>query len=323
MILWFIESKIIAQNIIKLLKVFVTGGAGFVGRHLVNSFLRKHQIKIYDDLSNSSESDIVHLLDRVDFVNGDILDYNTLKESCKEFDVVIHLAAKIDVIESITHPEITNKVNVNGTENVLNVCVENKIKKIIFASSAAVYGKNDHTINEESETNPLSPYGNSKLLAEDKIKSFVQKNNLDVIILRMFNVYGKGQTDQYAGVITKFTKNIAQNIPLEIYGDGEQTRDFISINDVVESYHHSLNNINGKKGKIYNIGTGESTSIIELAKIMIQISQKNLQIKYFNEKKDEIRHSVADVSLAKRDLGFLSETKLKDGLYDILGSISH
>ena len=236
---------------------------------------------------------------------------------------MIHLAAKTDVISSIINPEITNKVNVNGTENVLKCCVENKIKKIIFASSAAVYGRNDHTITEESETNPLSPYGKSKLLAEDKIISFAQKNNLDAIILRMFNVYVKGQTEQYAGVITKFAKNITQNIPLIIYGNGEQTRDFISINDVVEAYHHSLDNINGKKGSIYNIGTGESTSITELAKLMIQISQKNLQIKYFDEKEGEIRYSIADVSLAKREIGFSAKTELKDGLSNILGSISH
>ena len=305
------------------MKVFVTGGAGFVGRHLVESFLKKHQVKIYDNLSNSSESDIIHLLDSVDFVKGDILDYKTLLASCKGFDVVIHLAAKINVAESIINPEITNKVNISGTENILNACAENKIKKIIFASSASVYGRNDFTINEKSETNPLSPYGNSKLLAEDKIISFSQKNNLDSIILRMFNVYGKGQIEQYAGVITKFAKNIAQNISLEIYGDGEQTRDFISINDVVEAYHHSLDNINGKRGNIYNIGSGKHTSIIQLAKLMIQVSQKNLQIKYLDEKKGEIRNSVADVSLAKREIGFSAKIKLKDGLYDILGSISH
>ncbi len=305
------------------MKVFVTGGAGFIGRHLVKSFLKKHQVKIYDNLSNSSESDITHLLGKVDFVKGDILDYKTLAESCKEFDVVIHLAAKINVAESIINPEITNKVNISGTENVLQCCAENKIKKIIFASSAGVYGRNDFTINENSETNPLSPYGNSKLLAEDKIISFAQKNNLDSIILRMFNVYGKGQTEQYAGVITKFAKNIAQNIPLEIYGDGEQTRDFISINDVVDAYHHSLDNINGKRGNIYNIGSGKHTSIIELAKLMIQVSKKNLQIKHLDEKKGEIRNSVADVSLAKKEIGFSAETKLKDGLSEILGSISH
>ncbi len=139
----------------------------------------------------------------------------------------------------------------------------------------------------------------------------------------MFNVYGKGQTEQYAGVITKFAKNIAQNVPLIIYGDGKQTRDFISINDVVESFYHSLDNINAKKGSIYNIATGESTSIAELAKLMIEISGKNLQIKYFDEKNGEIRYSVADVSLAKREIGFSAKTKLKDGLSNILGLISH
>ncbi|KAF6245742.1 NAD-dependent epimerase/dehydratase family protein [Nitrosopumilus sp. b2] len=295
------------------MKILVTGGAGFIGRHLVESLSENHSITIYDNLSNSTKPSF----ENIDFVKGDILDCDTLEKSSKGFDGIIHLAAKSDVTESVIHPEETMNVNVNGTQNVLKVCVQNKIKKIIFASSAAVYGEHDEIITEESKTNPLSPYGKSKLQAEEKIKIYSKKYNLDAIVFRMFNVYGKGQTLQYAGVITKFAENILQNIPLTIYGDGRQTRDFISIDDVVEAYHCALDNNQEKKSIIYNLGTGVETSITHLAKLMIEISGKNLEINYVDGKKGDINHSVADVALAKNELGFVAKTKLREGLTKI------
>ena len=292
------------------LKILITGGAGFIGRHLIPSLSKDHSITIYDNLSNSTKPD----LQNIEFVKGDILDFKTLVESSKEFDVVIHLAAKIDVAESVINPKDTMNVNVNGTENILKCCVENKIKKIIFASSAAVYGEQENIITEETKTNPLSPYGESKLVAEEKIKKYCNQNNLNAIIFRMFNVYGSGQTKQYAGVITKFSDNILQNISLTIYGDGKQTRDFISINDIVEAYRYVLENIQEKKCITYNLGTGVATSITQLAKLMLEIFKKNLEINYVEQKKGDIKHSVADISLIKRELGFVPKTKLKDGL---------
>lgn len=292
------------------LKILITGGAGFIGRHLIPSLSKDHSITIYDNLSNSTKPD----LQNIEFVKGDILDFKTLVESSKEFDVVIHLAAKIDVAESVINPKDTMNVNVNGTENILKCCVENKIKKIIFASSAAVYGEQENIITEETKTNPLSPYGESKLVAEEKIKKYCNENNLNAIIFRMFNVYGSGQTKQYAGVIIKFSDNILQNISLTIYGDGKQTRDFISINDIVEAYRYVLENIQEKKCITYNLGTGVATSITQLAKLMLEIFKKNLEINYVEQKKGDIKHSVADISLIKRELGFVPKTKLKDGL---------
>ena len=269
---------------------------------------------IYDNLSSSSKSDIYDLLDNVNFVKGDILDYQALVESSKKTNVVIHLAAKTDVTESIKNQDETINVNVKGTENVLRSCVENKIKKIIFASSAAVYGKNNDMITEKSQTIPLSPYGESKLLAEGKIISFAEKNDMDAIILRIFNIYGKGQTKQYAGVITKFMEKISQNNSLEIYGDGNQTRDFVSINDVTESFQCILKNDHEKKNHTYNIGTGKSTSIKELAEIMIKNSGKKLEINYLDMKAGDIKHSVADTALAKKELGFVAKIRLVDEL---------
>lgn len=292
------------------MKILITGGAGFIGRHLVKSLSNNHEIVIYDNLSNSTKPNF----EGIEFVKGDILDYETLVESSKEFDAVIHLAAKIDVEESVINPNETMNVNVNGTENVLKCCIQNKIKKIIFASSAAVYGEQDDIITEETKTNPLSPYGESKLLAEEKIKKYCNEHELDAIIFRIFNVYGKGQTLQYAGVITKFAENILQNIPLTIYGDGKQTRDFISIDDVVEAYHCALDNIQGKKCTTYNLGTGVATSITQLAKLMTEISGKNLEINYIEQKKGDIKYSVAECTIIKKELGFIAKTKLKDGL---------
>lgn len=247
------------------MKILVTGGAGFIGRYLVESLLKNNTVTIYDNLENSSEKSVLPLMESgAIFVKGDILDYELLRRSCVGHDVVIHLAAKSDVTESTLHPEITEKTNVEGTENILKCCVENNIRKIVFASSAAVYGNSEEVpVTEKSIPNPISPYGKSKLSAETIIKKTCEENNFGYVILRMFNVYGKGQNENYSGVITKFVRNIANNQPLAIYGDGEQTRDFVSIRDVVKAFDSA---IKSEKNGTYNIASGESLSINELAR---------------------------------------------------------
>ena len=313
-----IESKIIDRLYTISLKILVTGGAGFIGRKLVDYLLNDHEVTIYDNLSNSSMVDIEYLIEKgVKFENEDILDYEKLQKSCTGYDLVIHLAAKTDVAYSVIHPEITNEVNVTGTQNVCKCCIENKIKKIIFASSAAVYDESKVAINENANTNPVSPYGKSKLQAEKIIKKYSDEFGVDAITLRMFNVYGKGQNLQYAGVIAKFIDNISKDIPLEINGDGKQTRDFISIFDVVTAFDCAIKNIEGKRGTIYNIGTGESISVNELAKIIQEISERKIELKYKEQILGEIKHSVANVTLAKNELGFIAKQKLQDELINL------
>ena len=270
-------------------------------------------------ICHSSKVDIESLVGKgAKFVNEDILDYQKLQKSCIGFDLIIHLAAKSDVSDSVIHPEITNEVNVTGTENIMKCCIENKIKKIIFASSAAVYSDSKIQVNENAKTKPLSPYGKSKLAAEQKIKKISMEFGVFAISLRMFNVYGKGQNYNYAGVISKFIKNISEGRPIEINGDGEQTRDFVSIFDVVTAFDCAIKNIEGKKGDVYNIGTGDSISINELAKLILKNSNKKTEIKYKKQKEDEIKNSVADVILAKNELGFIAKQKLQDELINLL-----
>ncbi len=222
------------------------------------------------------------------------------------------------MLQTVIHPEITNEVNITGTENILKCCIENKIKKIIFASSAAIYDESNYSVNENAKTNPLSPYGKSKLVAEQKIKEISKEFNIDAITLRMFNVYGKGQNLQYAGVISKFIKNISEEKPVEIYGDGEQTRDFISVFDVVNAFNCAINNIKGKRGDIYNVGTGNSISINKLAKMILSVANKTMEIKYKKQNENEIKYSVADITLAKNELGFIATRKLQDELISFL-----
>jgi len=314
-----IESKIIGRLYTILLKILVTGGAGFIGRYLVDFLLPHNEVSVYDNLSNSSKAEIESPHEKgAKFVNEDILDYQKLQKSCIGFDLIIHLAAKSDVADSIIHPEITKEVNVTGTENIMKCCIENKIKKIIFASSAAVYMDSKKMVNENVKTNPLSPYGKSKLAAEQKIKKISKEFDIHAVSLRMFNVYGKGQNYQYAGVISKFIKNISKGRPIEINGDGEQTRDFVSIFDVVTAFECAIKNIEGKKGDVYNIGTGKSISINELAKLILKVAEKKTEIKYKKQSKDEIKDSVADVTLAKNELGFIAKRKLQDELINLL-----
>ena len=291
------------------MKILVTGGAGFIGRYLAEHLLKNNEITIYDDLSSSTGEKISPLINKgVKFVKGDILDFKLLSESSKNFDIIIHLAAKSDVSESVIHPEITTSVNLNGTINVLKCCAQNKIKKIIFASSAAVYGNcKDLPITEESKTEPLSPYGASKLSAENEIKIYASEFGFDAIILRMFNVYGVGQNDLYSGVISVFLKNIAQNKPLVIYGDGEQTRDFVSIYDIVQAFDHVILS-NGVK--TFNIASGKSVSINKLAEILL--AGEKFKVIYKEQKKGDIKNSVVDVTLAEKELGFYAKRSLQD-----------
>ena len=306
------------KKTVKLVKIFITGGAGFIGRHLVEFFLEKNKVCIYDNLSNSSSKDILQLIEKgAEFVKGDILDYEHLRKSCNGFDVIIHLAAISDVKRSLTHPKITNDVNVNGTDNVLKCCLDNRIKKMIFSSSAAVYGNSKLPIAERSSIEPTSIYGISKMKAEKQIKEFSNRFGLNAVCLRLFNVYGEGQNKKYAGVISKFMNSILKNNEIIIYGDGKQTRDFISIKDVVGSFQCALKKETTGQNT-YNIASGESISIKDLAKLIMLICNKKIKISYESENKSEIKFSRANITLAQKELGFNPEIKLDKGISDLV-----
>jgi len=202
------------------LKFLVTGGAGFIGRHLVAKLLHdEHNITIFDNFSSSSKNDISHLLENgVSLVTGDILDYDLLLKSMANHDFVIHLAAQTSVSQSIADPKTTIDIIVDGTVNILKSCVKTNVKNLIFSSSGAVYGNSlDAIISENSQLSPLSSYGASKLVAEYNLQTFSKLFGLNCISLRLFNVYGNGQSSE-AGVIRKFLKNISRSYRLRFLG---------------------------------------------------------------------------------------------------------
>ncbi len=298
------------------MKIFVTGGSGLIGKHLIKKLQNEHELIIYENFSNSSEEDFLNLLkNNISLIKGDMTNFSLLKKSLMNVDLVIHLAAKIDILESITHPNDTHKINVEGSLNILRCCVENNIKNFISASSAAVYGNpTEIPVSEKTVPNPVSPYGAEKLSLEFYAKAFANAYDMNCISLRFFNVYGKGQSNEYAGVITKFMEKIHSNQPLTIFGNGENTRDFIHIDDLVDGIVKSISNIDGKKGNVYNLVSGVSTSVKELAELMILISKKNLKLNFIDSRPGDLLHSLALIELAKKELGFEPKISLEDGL---------
>lgn len=301
-----------------MMKILVTGGLGFIGTHLIKSLDRNEfEISILDNTEKSP--DLFKTQKNISIINADIQDYESINNLVRGFDTIVHLAAKISVSESITNPELIHNVNVTGTLNLLRSCVKNNIKNFIAASSASVYGDSiDQPLTEKSETIPMSPYGASKLAMESYIKSFAYSFEMNCISLRFFNIYGKGQSSVYGGVIKKFQDKINQNQPLEIFGDGINSRDFVHIDDIVNSINLSINHIENKKGTVYNIGSGYSTSINEIANMMLKISQKNLQIIKNPRMKGDVSHSLPSINLAKNELGYIPKVKLETGLEDLL-----
>ena len=302
------------------MKFFITGGAGFIGRHLVAKLLHdKHEITIFDNFSSSSKNDITHLLeDGVGLVTGDILDYDLLLKSMPNYDFVIHLAAQTSVSQSVANPKTTADIIVDGTVNVLKSCVKTNVKNIIFSSSAAVYGNSINTLlAENAQLSPLSSYGASKLVAEYNLLAFSKLFGLNCISLRLFNVYGNGQSSE-AGVIRKFLKNISKDAPIEIFGDGVQSRDFVYVSDVIQAFYCAIRNIEAKRGEGYNIGSGTATSINELASLLISSKGKDLQVIHKPALEGEIKDSKADISLAENDIGYSPHVPLSDGLANLV-----
>jgi UDP-glucose 4-epimerase len=295
-------------------RILVTGGGGFIGSALVLYLVKKgDKVTVFDNFSNSEKK--IDSSEGIKVIKGDITDYNSLEKAIQNHDVVIHLAAKIDVNESILKPDETFAVNVDGTENVIKACLKNKIKNIVAISSAAVYGESKKLpVSETSPLQPMSPYGQSKMQMEKILEEYAIKYRLNIINLRLFNVYGKNQSAAYAGVITKFIDNIKNNKPLVIFGDGSNTRDFISIEDVVYSIHKSIEHLENKRGNAYNIASGESISINDLAKLLLSISGKKIDIQFKQAKQGDIKKSETLVELASRELNFETKINLEEGL---------
>jgi len=303
------------------MRIFITGGAGFIGIHLCKKLLElNHDVTVYDNFSNSLRENFdSEINQKVTVVSGDILDISKLVTSMQNHEIVIHLAAQISVPESVKNPKLTFDVNVNGTHNVLESCKKNKISKIIAASTAAVYQNvSEKTIlNESSVTEPSSPYGSSKLEMENMINDFTQTHNVNAIILRLFNVYGIGQSPEYAGVITKFLSDIKSNNSLTIFGDGSQTRDFVHVNDVVSAIILSIDSSNFG---LYNVATGKSVTILDLAHLLIEQSKKKLDVVFEEQQKGDIKFSHASISKINQNLAFFPEYAIADGLKTLVKS---
>jgi len=304
------------------MKVLVTGGAGFIGSHVVDRLVNDgYNVRIIDDLSNGKLDNIQRHLSsgKVDFVKGNIRDASLVRKTVDNVDVVVHLAALTSVPFSIENPDLTFDVNLLGTLNLIRSSVKENVGRFVFISSCAVCGEPEFLpVKEEHRTDPISPYAESKLLAERYCLGFNGRQLLRSVVLRFFNVYGPRQgMNDYSGVITRFIDSSRQRLPLIIYGDGSQTRDFVNVNDIVEAVLASMNSSKAE-GEVFNIGSGKPTSINELAKTVLELVGVDLKICYEKSRAGDIQDSYADISKAKKFLGYEPKVSLRDGLQALL-----
>jgi UDP-glucose 4-epimerase len=300
-------------------KVLVTGGAGFIGSHLVDRMLTENlEVVVLDNLYGGRLENIKQHIGEKSFrfVKGDIRDSRTVRNLIKGVDAVIHQAALVSVPESIKNPILTNEVNVDGTLNLLKVSADSNVKRFVYASTCAVYGDAETLpIQEGCSLKPTSPYGISKLSAENYVKIFYEVFGIETVSLRYFNVYGPRQIhNHYSGVIKQFIDCITRNRSLTIFGNGEQNRDFVHVQDVVEANMLALRKT-GIAGDVFNIATGTPTTINQLANMLLEITKKTcLKIVHSEPRKGDIKISYADISKARNRLQYAPKTSLKEGL---------
>ena len=303
-------------------KILVTGGAGFIGSNLIPLLLEKgYTVSVLDNLYSGKMENLTNVSEHpwFRFVGGDIRDKATLHNAIAGIDAIVHLAALIDVTASVEDPALTHEVNVTGTLNVLQEATKSNVKKIVFASSTAVYGDTKILpVKEDAPLHPISPYAASKAASEAYFHAFNKCYSIDTVALRFFNVYGpKNQNSPYSGVITKFLQKALKNETLNVEGDGEQTRDFIHVTDIVKALTLALEAEN-VGGHAFNVCTGKPTSVNNLADTIAAATKQKLQVTHGPARVGDIRHSYGDPTKATNQLGFKAKVTLAEGLKTLL-----
>jgi len=296
-------------------KILVTGGAGFIGSHIVDRLAPDNDVTVLDNLSGGSLEHLAQSRNRIEFIKGDILDKELVRKLVSKAEYIFHLAALVSVIHSLKNPEPYTKVNIEGTINLLEACRTANIKRFIYSSSAAIFGDSQYLpVDENHPLNPKSPYAVSKLAAEKYTLAYFHAYGLPAVALRYFNIYGPRQaTSEYANVLSIFLNKFKAQQPVTIYGDGEQTRDLIFVQDAVAANILAASNQKAV-GEVFNIATGKGTSVNTLLKIIREVTGWEGQVSYAAARPGEILHSRASIKKAAKAIGFKPEVTLEHGV---------
>jgi len=297
-------------------RYLVTGGAGFIGSHIAETLLQNGEsVRILDNFSTGLRANLT-VLDAAEVVEGDVRSYHIVREAMEGVDFVLHQAALPSVPRSVRDPITSNDVNVVGTLNVLTAARDAKVRRLVYASSSSVYGRNSTLPKREAMgPDPMSPYAVSKLAGEHYCRVFAELYGFETVILRYFNVFGPRQNprSEYAAVIPKFVQLILQGDPLIIYGDGGQTRDFTYVDNVVAANLRACE-CGEVGGRVFNVATGRGTSLLDLVRTLETILNKRATLVFQPARIGDVEHSYAAIDEAQRALGYEPSVGLVDGL---------
>tara|TARA_Y100001960_G_scaffold73093_1_gene77709 strand:- start:1243 stop:2163 length:921 start_codon:yes stop_codon:yes gene_type:complete len=299
-------------------KYVVTGGAGFIGSNIVKKLVtRGDDVTVIDNLNTGNEDNLLTVRNKIDFVKDSIENIDLLEKETKNVDGVFHQAALASVQDSYSKPDEYHNVNVNGTENILKLAIKNNFK-IVYASSSSVYGNPERIpIKEEDSKNPINPYAETKLKKEELAIKYSEMG-VKVIGLRYFNVFGKGQSKEYAGVLKLFLERIRDKMPPKVNGDGTQFRDFVYVEDVADANIMSMDSeINHE---FFNVGTNTSISILDLAKTVIKYSGLSIEPIFGPALKGDVQRTMADINLIKDKIGWIPTVTLEEWIKGIISA---
>jgi len=299
------------------MRYVVTGGAGFIGSNTVDELVKRgHGVVVLDDLSAGKEENLAEVRNKITFMKGSITDLETVQKAMQQADYVIHLAARTSVPRSVKDPLETNRVNVDGTLNVLVAARDNKVKRIVFAASSSAYGETPTLPKVETmHPVPISPYGVSKYVGELYAYAFGRCYGLETVCLRYFNIFGPRQDPDspYSGVLSRFATAFLEGEQPVVFGDGEQTRDFTYVENAVQANLLACETP-GVSGRVFNVGTGGRVSLNQTLELLRDISGKNLQAKHEPAREGDIRDSQADITQAREALGYEPTVDFAEGL---------
>ena len=303
----------------------ITGGCGFIGSHLAEALVSGgNRVRIYDNLSSGYEKNISSVRNKAELIKADIRDLSAITSAMSGVDYVFHGAALVSVFDSVKRPRDNHDINITGTLNVLTAARDKGVKRVVFASSAAVYGNNPELPKrEDMKPEPESPYGLAKVAAEHYLAVFAKLYGLETVGLRFFNAYGPRQDPDslYSGVISRFVKAVTDANPPAVFGDGKQTRDFVFVDDVVQACILAMHSTGIGKGDVFNIGSGFQTSLLDLLKVLKELNGKSFDIKFYEPRAGDLKHSYADITLAGQKLLFSPKHDIRTGLKKLLDYI--